>query len=127
MLWRDMYYRKVASSRPVYYSIFDYFLVATNWDVLLTETCYYYHVHQSIKRWVKKGWHKFISIFANYIIVHRYSHLPWLVFYFCKLYLTKWSKILGLSILIFINKDWEKSDLNSWGSYILLVGKVVWN
>ena len=34
-------YRKVASSRPVYYSIFDYFWGATNWDVLLTETCYY--------------------------------------------------------------------------------------
>ena len=48
-------YRKVASSRPVYYSIFDYFWGATNWDVLLTKTCYYYHVQQSIKRWVKKG------------------------------------------------------------------------
>jgi hypothetical protein len=34
-------YRKVASSRPVYYSIFDHFGGATNWDVLLTETCYY--------------------------------------------------------------------------------------
>ena len=45
-------YRKVASSRPVYYSIFDYFWGATNWDVLLTETCHYYHVQESIKWWV---------------------------------------------------------------------------
>ena len=34
-------YRKVASSRPVYYSIFDHFWGATNQDVLLSETCYY--------------------------------------------------------------------------------------
>ena len=34
-------YRKVASSIPVYYSIFNNFGDATNWDVLLTETCYY--------------------------------------------------------------------------------------
>ena len=33
---KSSYYRKVASSRPVYNSIFDYF-----WDVLLTEMCYY--------------------------------------------------------------------------------------
>ena len=44
-------YRKVASSRPVYYSIFNYFWGATNWDVLLTETCYYSFLQQSIK-WV---------------------------------------------------------------------------
>ena len=42
-------YRKVASSRPVYYSIFDYFWGATKWDVLLTETCYYSLLQQSIK------------------------------------------------------------------------------
>ena len=41
-------YRKVASSRPVYYSIFDHFWGATNQDVLLSETCYYYHVQESI-------------------------------------------------------------------------------
>ena len=61
-------YRKVASNIPVYYSIFDYFWGATNWNVLLTETCYYYHVQQSIKRWVKKRWHEFISIFYNYLL-----------------------------------------------------------
>ena len=37
-------YRKVASSRPVYYSIFDHFWGATNQDVLLTEMCYYCHL-----------------------------------------------------------------------------------
>ena len=46
-------YRKVASSIPVYYSILSHFLGATNWDVLLTKTCYYSlvycHVQQSIK------------------------------------------------------------------------------
>ena len=31
----DLTYRKVASSRPVYYSIFDHFWGATNQDVLL--------------------------------------------------------------------------------------------
>ena len=35
-----MAYLKVTSSRPVYYSIFDHFLGATNWDVLLTEGYY---------------------------------------------------------------------------------------
>ena len=43
-------YRKVAISRPVYYSIFDHFWVATNQDVLLSEMCYY--VQQSINWWV---------------------------------------------------------------------------
>ena len=42
-------YRKVASSIPVYYSIFDHFWGATNQDVLLTETCYYCYVQKSIK------------------------------------------------------------------------------
>ena len=39
--WKSSFfdYRKVASSRPVYYSIFELFWGATNWDVLLTETC----------------------------------------------------------------------------------------
>ena len=37
---------------PVYYSIFNHFWGATNWDVLLTETCYNYHVQKSIK-WLK--------------------------------------------------------------------------
>ena len=46
MLYFSMY-RKVASSRPVYYSIFNHFWGATNWDVLLTEMCYYCHVQQS--------------------------------------------------------------------------------
>ena len=42
-------YRKVASSRPVYYSIFDHFWGATNQDVLLTEMCYYCYVQKPIK------------------------------------------------------------------------------
>ena len=46
---KNLKYPKVASSRPVYYSIFDYFWGATNRDVLPTETCYYCHVQQSIK------------------------------------------------------------------------------
>ena len=94
-------YRKVASSRPVYYSIFDYFLGATNWDVLLTETCHYYHVQQSIKWWVQKR--------SHYLqITSKYSHLPWLVFYFCILHLTKRSKILWLIILIFLQMQFHK-------------------
>ena len=31
-------YRKVVSSRPIYYSIFERFWDATNWDVLLKKT-----------------------------------------------------------------------------------------
>ena len=42
-------YRKVASSRPVYYSIFDNFWGATNQDVLLNEMCYYFYVQKSMK------------------------------------------------------------------------------
>ena len=41
-------YRKVASSRPVYYSIFDHFGGATNQDVLLSETCYYCYICPAI-------------------------------------------------------------------------------
>ena len=33
-------YRKVVSSRPVYYSIFEHLGSATNQDMILTETCY---------------------------------------------------------------------------------------
>ena len=33
-------YRKLMSSTPVYYSIFEHFWGATNWDVLLTEGYY---------------------------------------------------------------------------------------
>ena len=54
-------YRKVASSIPVYYSILNHFWGATNWDVLLTETCYYCLVQQS-------RWHEFISIYSNYLL-----------------------------------------------------------
>ena len=65
-------YRKVASSRPVYYSIFDYFWGATNQDVLLTETCYYCYVQKSMKCWVHKRLHEFSSIFVD---------LPWLALF----------------------------------------------
>ena len=58
-------YRKVASSRPVYYSIFYLFWGATNQDVLLTETCYYCYIQKSIKWWVHKGPCVFSSIFVN--------------------------------------------------------------
>ena len=33
-------YRKVASSRPVYYSIFEHVWGATNWDLPLTKSYY---------------------------------------------------------------------------------------
>ena len=55
-------YRKVASSRPVYYSIFDHFWGATNQEVLLSETCYYCYVHQS---WI----HFYL---CNYSILIKY-------------------------------------------------------
>ena len=58
-------YRKVASSRPVYYSIFYLFWGATNQDVLLTETCYYCYIQKSIKWWMHKGPCVFSSIFVN--------------------------------------------------------------
>ena len=62
---RHFQYRKVASSRPVYYSIFYLFWGATNQDVLLTETCYYCYIQKSIKWWVHKGPCVFSSIFVN--------------------------------------------------------------
>ena len=40
LLIQTIKYRKVASSRPVYSSIFEQFWGATNWDVLLTEGYY---------------------------------------------------------------------------------------
>ena len=60
--WWQNRYRKVASSIPVYYSILNHFWGATNWDVLLTETCYYCHVQQSIKKSNHKRLHELISI-----------------------------------------------------------------
>ena len=111
-------YRKVASSRPVYYSIFDHFWGATNQDVLLTETCYYCYVQKSIKWWVHKGLHEFSSIFVN---------LPWLALFLKISFKNVLKSFDGAFLLsckcIFISKNWEKSDRNSWGSYIL-VGKV---
>ena len=44
-------YRKVASSRPVYYSIFEHLGGATNWDVLLTKGYY------------KKGYYSFFELY----------------------------------------------------------------
>lgn len=41
-------FRKVASSRLVYYSIFDHSWGATNQDMLLSEMCYYCHVQELI-------------------------------------------------------------------------------
>ena len=98
-------YRKVA--RPVYYSIFDYFWGATKWDVLLTQTCYYYHVQQSIKIWVKKRWHEFFSILANYLL-----YMGILIYHsLCSiLAVTKWNKILWLSILIFLQMHFQKKN-----------------
>ena len=47
-------YRKVASSRPVYYSIFDHFWGATNQDVLLTEACYCSRLYGMLNsKWLK--------------------------------------------------------------------------
>ena len=104
-------YRKVASSRPVYYSIFDYFWGATNQDVLLTETCYYCYVQKSMKCWVHKRLHEFSSIFVD---------LPWLALFLktpFKNVLKSFDRALLLSCkCIFISKIWK----NSWGSYILV-------
>ena len=96
-------YRKVGSSRLVYYSIFNHFWGATNWDVLLTETCYYYHVQKSIK-WLNffvliksngcmhgcikkvnkdKKCHyltTYLLAFSKYL--PTYSHLLWVVLFF---------------------------------------------
>ena len=116
VLFRNISYRKVASSRPVYYSIFDYFWGATNQDVLLTETCYYCYVQKSMKCWVHKRLHEFSSIFVD---------LPWLALFLktpFKNVLKSFDRALLLSCkCIFISKIWK----NSWGSYIL-VGKVIY-
>ena len=64
-------YRKVASSIPVYYSIFDYFWGATNQDVLLSETCYYCHVQQSIKRLQNS----FQSLWITWCIYFSYQNV----------------------------------------------------
>ena len=40
-------YHNIASSRLVYYSIFNCFGGASNQDLQLTKNCYYYHVHFS--------------------------------------------------------------------------------
>ena len=118
-------YRKVASSRPVYYSIFGYFWSATNWDVLLTEMCYYSLLQQSI-----------ISAFQSlhfrwYVNVHTISSFTISCVLFLQ-FITKWNEIFIYVIIIlgdplgspefciFISKDWEKSDRNFWGSYILM-------
>ena len=63
-------YRKVASSRPVYYSIFDHFWGATNQDVLLSKTCYYCHVNHR----VHKRCHEFNSIFVKHMLHIIYVH-----------------------------------------------------
>ena len=107
-------YRKVASSRPVYYSIFDLFWGATNQDVLLTEMCYYCYIQKSIKWWVHKGPCVFSSIFVN---------SQWLAL-FLQISFKNVLKTLGGTFLllwkcIFISKNWKKSDQNFWGSYIL--------
>ena len=95
-------YRKVASSIPVYYSILDNFWGAANWDVLLTETCYY-----SIVFFLDKG------LLRRYI--RRVRKEPFLCLNYASI-----NYLDGVKC-IFINKDWEKSDQNSWRSYILVL------
>ena len=118
-------YRKVASSRLVYYSIFDHFWGATNRDVLLLPC-------QEINQ--MKGLHEFSSIFVNFSLFALFLKIP------LKNVLKSFDGALLLSCkCIFISKNWKKSDswgsynswvsdnswesYNSWGSYIL-VGKV---
>ena len=98
----ENYYRKVASSRPVYYSIFDLFWGATNQDVLLTEMCYYCYIQKSIKWWVHKGPCVFSSIFVN---------SQWLAL-FLQISFKNVLKTLGGTFLllwkcIFISKNWK--------------------
>ena len=57
-------YRKVAESRPVYYSNFEHFGGATNRDVLLLT----YPNDECIKGYL----HEFISIFVNYRVHGKY-------------------------------------------------------
>ena len=95
-------YRKVASSRPVYYSIFYLFWGATNQDVLLTEMCYYCYIQKSIKWWVHKGPCVFSSIFVN---------SQWLAL-FLQISFKNVLKTLGGTFLllwkcIFISKNWK--------------------
>ena len=47
-------YRKVASSRLVYYSIFDHFGGITNWDVLLLQWLYYKTRSFLVHDWVNR-------------------------------------------------------------------------
>ena len=104
-------YRKVASSRPVYYSFFDNFWGATNQDVLLTETCYYCYVQKSMKCWVHKRLHEFSSIFVDLPRLALFLKTPF------KNVLKSFDRALLLSCkCIFISKIWK----NSWGSYILV-------
>ena len=78
-------------------------------------TVCYCHVQQSMKWWVHKRLHELISIFVNYM-VH--------IMYLCTFIYHDFSLFLKTNgVKSFINKDWEKSYQNSWGSYIL-VGKV---
>ena len=105
-------YRKVTSSRPVYYSIFDYFWGATNWDVLLTETCYYCLLQELINY---KGI-KYLAIINFNLCNILIYHSLWPII---AIFITKWSEIFWWST--FIN---DMSNRNSWGSYIC--GKIRW-
>ena len=95
-------YRKVASSRPVYYSIFDLFWGATNQDVLLTEMCYYFYIQKSIKWWVYRGPCVFSSINVN---------SQWLALFlqisFKNVLKTLDGTFLLLWKCIFISKNWK--------------------
>ena len=117
-------YRKVASSIPVYYSIFNYFWGTTNWDVLLTETCYYFFLQQSIK------WEHFQSLLITTsftipcALFLQFSWQNGVKSFRAFLFMIYLIIILGdpfgsPEFCIFISKDWEKSDRNFWGSYIL--------
>ena len=53
-------YCKVASCIPVYYSIFDHILGATNQDMLLSKTCYYCYVQGNGSNLIQK-----LSIFPT--------------------------------------------------------------
>ena len=95
-------YRKVASSLPVYYSIFDLFWGATNQDVLLTEMCYYFYIQKSIKWWVYRGPCVFSSINVN---------SQWLALFlqisFKNVLKTLDGTFLLLWKCIFISKNWK--------------------
>ena len=92
--------------------------------MLLTETCYYSFLQQSIK------WVHFQSLLITTsftiacVLFLQFSSQNGVKSFRAFLFMIYLIIILGdpfgsPEFCIFISKDWEKSDRNSWGSYIL--------